>query len=160
MPSLSTSSRIAVGIAISVISAGWRMVFPSSRSKVGQHLGRTLLRGTADLRSLLFDLQQIGRSVDQGRVRASSLFSIHNTIIFTIDFLSCFLRFQLTFTTMDEQVDRLVKKTWAKFQEVPRSKRLMIAVSGIPGSGEISTVTMPCYTRLTTNQAKQLSHPS
>ncbi|KAI4852717.1 P-loop containing nucleoside triphosphate hydrolase protein, partial [Aureobasidium sp. EXF-8845] len=37
---------------------------------------------------------------------------------------------------MDEQVDRLVKKTWAKFQEVPRSKRLMIAVSGIPGSGK------------------------
>jgi hypothetical protein len=42
------------------------MVFPSSKSKVG-HLGRTL-RGTADLRPLLFDLQQIRRSVDQGRV--------------------------------------------------------------------------------------------
>jgi hypothetical protein len=62
--------------------------------------------------------------------------------------------------TMDEQVDRLVKKTWAKFQEVPRSKRLMIAVSGIPGSGEISTFTVFCYTRLTALQAKQLSHPS
>lgn len=37
---------------------------------------------------------------------------------------------------MDEQVERLVKKTWAKFQETPRSKRLMIAVSGIPGSGK------------------------
>lgn len=36
---------------------------------------------------------------------------------------------------MDEQVDRLVKKAWAKYQETPRSKRLLIAVSGIPGSG-------------------------
>jgi hypothetical protein len=48
---------------------------------------------------------------------------------------------------MDEQVDRLVKKTWAKFQEVPKSKRLMIAVSGIPGSGTISTLTVSCYTQ-------------
>lgn len=37
---------------------------------------------------------------------------------------------------MEDQVDRLVKKTWDKFQQTPRSKRLMIAVSGIPGSGE------------------------
>jgi hypothetical protein len=37
---------------------------------------------------------------------------------------------------MDEQVDRLVNKTWEKFQHLPRSKRLMIAVSGIPGSGK------------------------
>ncbi|GAB7348174.1 hypothetical protein MBLNU459_g6183t1 [Dothideomycetes sp. NU459] len=37
---------------------------------------------------------------------------------------------------MDDQVDRLVKKTWTKFQDVPRSQRLMIAVSGIPGSGK------------------------
>jgi len=36
---------------------------------------------------------------------------------------------------MEEQVDRLVKKVWAKFQETPRSKRVMVAVSGIPGSG-------------------------
>ncbi|KAK3074727.1 hypothetical protein LTR53_002602 [Teratosphaeriaceae sp. CCFEE 6253] len=37
---------------------------------------------------------------------------------------------------MEEQVDRLVEKTWARFQETPKSKRLMIAVSGIPGSGK------------------------
>ncbi|KAF2771309.1 P-loop containing nucleoside triphosphate hydrolase protein [Teratosphaeria nubilosa] len=37
---------------------------------------------------------------------------------------------------MEEQVDRLVKKTWAKFKDTPKSKRLMVAVSGIPGSGK------------------------
>ncbi|KAF2178122.1 P-loop containing nucleoside triphosphate hydrolase protein [Zopfia rhizophila CBS 207.26] len=37
---------------------------------------------------------------------------------------------------MEEQVDRLVKKTWEKFQDIPKSKRLLIAVSGIPGSGK------------------------
>lgn len=30
----------------------------------------------------------------------------------------------------------MVKKVWAKFQNTPRSKRVMIAVSGIPGSGK------------------------
>lgn len=42
---------------------------------------------------------------------------------------------------MEEQVDRLVEKTWDKFQRTPKSKRLMIAVSGIPGSGALSTIT-------------------
>ncbi|TKX18860.1 uridine kinase-like protein [Elsinoe australis] len=37
---------------------------------------------------------------------------------------------------MDEQVERLVKKAWAQYQETPKSKRLLIAVSGIPGSGK------------------------
>ncbi|KAF3011262.1 hypothetical protein E8E13_011670 [Curvularia kusanoi] len=37
---------------------------------------------------------------------------------------------------MQEEVDRLVKKTWEKFQDVSGSKRLMVAVSGIPGSGK------------------------
>ncbi|KAK5171440.1 uncharacterized protein LTR77_004584 [Saxophila tyrrhenica] len=37
---------------------------------------------------------------------------------------------------MEEQVERLVQKTWDKFQDAPASKRLMIAVSGIPGSGK------------------------
>ncbi|KAL5397841.1 hypothetical protein PMIN06_010754 [Paraphaeosphaeria minitans] len=37
---------------------------------------------------------------------------------------------------MEEQVDRLVKKTWESYQNVPPSKRLLIAVSGIPGSGK------------------------
>ncbi|PNS14581.1 hypothetical protein CAC42_2638 [Sphaceloma murrayae] len=39
-------------------------------------------------------------------------------------------------TPMEEQVQRLVAKSWARFQDTPRSKRLMIAVSGIPGSGK------------------------
>ncbi|KAF2431943.1 P-loop containing nucleoside triphosphate hydrolase protein [Tothia fuscella] len=37
---------------------------------------------------------------------------------------------------MEEQVERLVEKTWTKFQGIPRSHRLLIAVSGIPGSGK------------------------
>ncbi|WPG98475.1 Hypothetical protein R9X50_00126600 [Acrodontium crateriforme] len=37
---------------------------------------------------------------------------------------------------MEDQVNRLVAKMWAKFQETPASQRLMIAVSGIPGSGK------------------------
>ena len=37
---------------------------------------------------------------------------------------------------MEEQVDRLVDKAWSNFRKTPRSRRLMIAVSGIPGSGK------------------------
>ncbi|EMC97515.1 hypothetical protein BAUCODRAFT_454651 [Baudoinia panamericana UAMH 10762] len=37
---------------------------------------------------------------------------------------------------MDEQVERLVNKLWTKFQETPKSKRVMVAISGIPGSGK------------------------
>ncbi|KAF2155538.1 P-loop containing nucleoside triphosphate hydrolase protein [Myriangium duriaei CBS 260.36] len=37
---------------------------------------------------------------------------------------------------MDDQVERLAQKTWAKYQDIPKSRRLMIAVSGIPGSGK------------------------
>ncbi|KAH8685631.1 P-loop containing nucleoside triphosphate hydrolase protein [Tricladium varicosporioides] len=37
---------------------------------------------------------------------------------------------------MEEQVNRLVDKTWAKFQNTPQSQRLLIAISGIPGSGK------------------------
>ncbi|EAW10130.1 kinase-related protein [Aspergillus clavatus NRRL 1] len=37
---------------------------------------------------------------------------------------------------MEEQVDRLVDKVWRKFQSVPNDARLMIAISGIPGSGK------------------------
>ncbi|KAF6229547.1 hypothetical protein HO173_011402 [Letharia columbiana] len=37
---------------------------------------------------------------------------------------------------MEEQVDRLVQKTWIKYKATPSSKRLLIAVSGIPGSGK------------------------
>jgi hypothetical protein len=49
---------------------------------------------------------------------------------------------------MEDEVDRLVKKTWGKFQDVPKSKRLLIAISGIPGSGTILsvlTLNMPSY---------------
>nr|OQO26678.1 hypothetical protein B0A51_07678 [Rachicladosporium sp. CCFEE 5018] len=37
---------------------------------------------------------------------------------------------------MEDQVIRLVQKAWDKFQTTPRSRRLLIAVSGIPGSGK------------------------
>ncbi|KAF2846270.1 P-loop containing nucleoside triphosphate hydrolase protein [Plenodomus tracheiphilus IPT5] len=37
---------------------------------------------------------------------------------------------------MEEQVNRLVNKVWDQFQNAPASKRLLIAVSGIPGSGK------------------------
>jgi len=40
--------------------------------------------------------------------------------------------------TMEEQVDQLVKKIWAKFKATPSNHRLMIAISGIPGSGKSS----------------------
>lgn len=36
---------------------------------------------------------------------------------------------------MEDQVERLVSKVWDKFQDLPQSKRYMVAVSGIPGSG-------------------------
>ncbi|KAH3948472.1 hypothetical protein HBH70_071950 [Parastagonospora nodorum] len=37
---------------------------------------------------------------------------------------------------MEEQVDRLVNKVWDQYKDAPASKRLLIAVSGIPGSGK------------------------
>ncbi|MCJ1225087.1 hypothetical protein MMC12_001736 [Toensbergia leucococca] len=37
---------------------------------------------------------------------------------------------------MEDQIDRLVDKIWEEYQNVPASRRLMIAVSGIPGSGK------------------------
>ncbi|KAJ5714900.1 uncharacterized protein N7483_012081 [Penicillium malachiteum] len=37
---------------------------------------------------------------------------------------------------MNPQVEHLVKKTWDKFCSTPDDTRLMIAVSGIPGSGK------------------------
>ncbi|EEH48429.1 uncharacterized protein PADG_04508 [Paracoccidioides brasiliensis Pb18] len=43
---------------------------------------------------------------------------------------------------MEEQVRRLVDKAWAKFQSTPPSARLMIAISGIPGSGKTSLATV------------------
>ncbi|CAI6338253.1 unnamed protein product [Periconia digitata] len=43
---------------------------------------------------------------------------------------------------MEEQISRLVKQTWDKFQDVPKSKRYLIAVSGIPGSGKTTLAAM------------------
>lgn len=43
---------------------------------------------------------------------------------------------------MEEQVHRLVNKTWEKYQDVPASKRLLVAVSGIPGSGKTTLAAM------------------
>jgi hypothetical protein len=37
---------------------------------------------------------------------------------------------------MDDQVQRLVDKAWKLHEELPASKRLLIAISGIPGSGK------------------------
>ncbi|KAF1921736.1 P-loop containing nucleoside triphosphate hydrolase protein [Ampelomyces quisqualis] len=37
---------------------------------------------------------------------------------------------------MDEQVNRLVDKVWDQYKVAPASKRVLIAVSGIPGSGK------------------------
>ncbi|KAL2073611.1 hypothetical protein VTL71DRAFT_10937 [Oculimacula yallundae] len=37
---------------------------------------------------------------------------------------------------MEAQVDRLVEKTWAKYKTLPPDGRLLIAISGIPGSGK------------------------
>ncbi|EEQ83609.1 phosphoribulokinase/uridine kinase [Blastomyces dermatitidis ER-3] len=42
---------------------------------------------------------------------------------------------------MEEQVSRLVDKAWAKFLSTSPSARLMIAISGIPGSGKTSLAT-------------------
>jgi len=36
---------------------------------------------------------------------------------------------------MEEQIKYLVNKVWDQYQDAPSSKRLLIAVSGIPGSG-------------------------
>ncbi|KAI5359966.1 Putative phosphoribulokinase/uridine kinase, P-loop containing nucleoside triphosphate hydrolase [Septoria linicola] len=37
---------------------------------------------------------------------------------------------------MEEQVQRLVDRVWSKTEDLPRSKRYLVAVSGIPGSGK------------------------
>ncbi|KAL1953253.1 hypothetical protein VTO42DRAFT_3341 [Malbranchea cinnamomea] len=42
---------------------------------------------------------------------------------------------------MEEQVQRLIKKVWSKFESTPASSRYMIAISGIPGSGKTSLAT-------------------
>ncbi|KAK7732784.1 hypothetical protein SLS57_000727 [Botryosphaeria dothidea] len=46
---------------------------------------------------------------------------------------------------MEAQVDRLVKKTWDKYKQLPRSQRLLIGVSGIPGSGKTTLAAKVVY---------------
>ncbi|KAF7719109.1 Uncharacterized protein PECH_001734 [Penicillium ucsense] len=58
---------------------------------------------------------------------------------------------------MDEQVDRLVNKTWAKYCSIPDDARLLIAVSGIPGSGK-TELARSMSTRI--NQIYQSENPS
>ncbi|KAL6706107.1 hypothetical protein ACN47E_006023 [Coniothyrium glycines] len=55
---------------------------------------------------------------------------------------------------MDEQVDRLVEKVWDLYENAPASKRLLIAVSGIPGSGK-TTLAAIVSTRLNEKHAQQ-----
>ncbi|KIW05290.1 uncharacterized protein PV09_03817 [Verruconis gallopava] len=42
---------------------------------------------------------------------------------------------------MEEQVERLARKAWDKYKQLPRSQRLLIAISGIPGSGKTTLAT-------------------
>ncbi|KAF4591687.1 P-loop containing nucleoside triphosphate hydrolase protein [Ophiocordyceps camponoti-floridani] len=37
---------------------------------------------------------------------------------------------------MEAQVNRLVDKTWSKYQALPQDQRLLIGIAGIPGSGK------------------------
>lgn len=55
---------------------------------------------------------------------------------------------------MDEQVDRLVEKVWDQYQNAPASKRLLVAVSGIPGSGK-TTLAAIVSNRLNEKHAQQ-----
>ncbi|MCJ1481471.1 hypothetical protein MMC06_001629 [Schaereria dolodes] len=43
---------------------------------------------------------------------------------------------------MENQVARLVEKAWEKYQQKPASQRLLIAVSGIPGSGKTTLASL------------------
>ncbi|KAI4658922.1 uncharacterized protein J4E79_006682 [Alternaria viburni] len=55
---------------------------------------------------------------------------------------------------MEEQVERLANKVWDQYQDVPASKRLLIAVSGIPGSGK-TTLAAIVSTKLNEKHAQQ-----
>ncbi|KAL3424478.1 uridine kinase [Phlyctema vagabunda] len=58
---------------------------------------------------------------------------------------------------MEDQVERLVKKTWSRYQSLPPNQRLLVAVSGIPGSGK-TTLAATVTTRL--NQLFSATSPS
>ncbi|KAF1849765.1 P-loop containing nucleoside triphosphate hydrolase protein [Cucurbitaria berberidis CBS 394.84] len=55
---------------------------------------------------------------------------------------------------MEEQVNRLANKIWDKYQDVSASKRILIAVSGIPGSGK-TTLAAIVSTRLNQKHAQR-----
>ncbi|KAJ5325973.1 uncharacterized protein N7506_009075 [Penicillium brevicompactum] len=46
---------------------------------------------------------------------------------------------------MDQQIEHLVNKTWAKLCSTADDRRLMIAISGIPGSGKTGLATMMAH---------------
>ncbi|CZR59724.1 related to kinase-related protein [Phialocephala subalpina] len=54
---------------------------------------------------------------------------------------------------MEKQINYLVEKTWAKFQTLPSNERLLIAISGIPGSGK-TTLAQTVTTRLNSLHTK------
>ncbi|KAI9853797.1 MAG: hypothetical protein M1813_001805 [Trichoglossum hirsutum] len=59
---------------------------------------------------------------------------------------------------MEPQVDRLVEKTWSRLQSLPPTDRLLIAISGIPGSGKTtlaSTVTSRLNARYRASRSPQ-----
>ncbi|WQF88822.1 Putative phosphoribulokinase/uridine kinase, P-loop containing nucleoside triphosphate hydrolase [Colletotrichum destructivum] len=53
---------------------------------------------------------------------------------------------------MEQQVARLVDKAWDKFQRTPADQRLLIGISGIPGSGK-TTLSQMVTTRLNARTA-------
>ncbi|KAL4784356.1 P-loop containing nucleoside triphosphate hydrolase protein [Aspergillus varians] len=59
---------------------------------------------------------------------------------------------------MESQVARLVDKVWGKFQNIPENARLLIAVSGIPGSGktELAIVMARCINEIYSGQNDSL----
>ncbi|KAK3216402.1 hypothetical protein GRF29_8g3180059 [Pseudopithomyces chartarum] len=60
---------------------------------------------------------------------------------------------------MEEQVDRLVKKTWENYTHLPPSQRLLIGVSGIPGSGTFSSPSLPLSIPPSLSLSLLTSHP-
>ncbi|KAF2204253.1 P-loop containing nucleoside triphosphate hydrolase protein [Delitschia confertaspora ATCC 74209] len=63
---------------------------------------------------------------------------------------------------MEEQVDRLVEKTWEKFHGISPSHRLLIAVSGIPGSGKtiLAAIVTKCLNERHAQQSPGTSNSS
>ncbi|CAM1500598.1 Fc.00g097600.m01.CDS01 [Cosmosporella sp. VM-42] len=50
---------------------------------------------------------------------------------------------------MEDQVERLVKKAWKRYEETPLDRRLLIGIAGIPGSGK-TTLSQIITTHLNT----------